>query len=692
MLNKFKIGTKLGVGFLFVLLLLIAQTIVSYEGLLSVQSNMQTEVNTNDILSDMAQIRNSLSIVQLDGIRRMITTDEKYKLDSDKQNEFIQQTSSKIYDSLTKDNQKNLDKLLAVHKKYTDADTRWYEIDKQQSTVVAQLQKDAEIVFNDLAKFATRVRDLMMKEKRVDNEIAYYTTTRCDQTFDIEQAVGLMQSIRRDLARLLVVDERREIEEIGQEIIKVSLPALQKCLATAKTRTAAEDQKLINDTVETLNKWLEHFNKAFEFLKEKSDIADKQNEYSKEAETTMLKILDILSEYAGTIGDKTDQTVNSILSMIIISSCVILIIGVITSYILSRNITTGLKIAMNAVNKVVLDGDLSAEITGNLILRKDEIGDLSRVASSVLSDYRGIDAMANALASGDWRITVNEKSSFDTMNQNLGKMLDQVNHALAGILDDVKEVSEGANGVSNASQTLSAGVQESSASLEQIAASMSQINGQTKANAKSAREACDLATNTTQAAMEGQKAMEKMNEAMLRITKNSEEIQRVIKVIDDIAFQTNLLALNAAVEAARAGAHGKGFAVVAEEVRNLAARSAKAAKETSELISTSGHEIEVGGDVAEHTSKVLNEIVEQVKQTADIINTIAAASDEQAQGVTQISIGLNQIDAVTQQNTATAEESASAATAMNNMASRLQESVAKFKLREESTPQPSLGG
>ncbi|MDR1053260.1 MAG: methyl-accepting chemotaxis protein, partial [Planctomycetaceae bacterium] len=574
----------------------------------------------------MSQIRNSLSIMQLASVRRMVTTDTQYKLNSDKHNDYIQQTASQIYESLSKDNQNNLDKLLAIHKKYNDADNRWYEIDKQQSVVVAQLQKDAEIVFNDLAKFATQVRELMVKEKRVDNDVAYYTTDRCDQTSYTERAVGLMQSIRRDLERLLVVDEREEIEAIGLEIIKVSLPDLQKCLESAKAKTIAKDQKILDDTLETLNKWLGHFNKAFEFLREKSDIAVKQDEYSKQEEETMLKMLESLADYASSIGKKTDQTVNSILSIIIISSCIILVIGVITSYILSRNITIGLKVAMNAVNKVVLDGDLSAEITDNLMLRKDEIGDLSRVASSVLSDYRGIDTMANALASGDWRITVNEKSSYDTMNQNLGKMLDQVNHALAEILGGVKEVSEGANGVSNASQTLSAGVQESSASLEQIAASMSEINGQTKANAKSAREACDLATNTTQAAMEGQKAMKQMNEAMLRITKNSEEIQRVIKVIDDIAFQTNLLALNAAVEAARAGSHGKGFAVVAEEVRNLAARSAKAAKETSELISTSGHEIEVGGGVAEHTSKVLNEIVEQVKQTADIINTIAAAS------------------------------------------------------------------
>ncbi|MDR1053018.1 MAG: methyl-accepting chemotaxis protein, partial [Planctomycetaceae bacterium] len=208
------------------------------------------------------------------------------------------------------------------------------------------------------------------------------------------------------------------------------------------------------------------------------------------------------------------------------------------------------------------------------------------------------------------------------------------------------------------------------------------------ANAQSASEARDLAHSATKAAADGQEAMKQMNEAMVRITKNSNEIQRVIKVIDDIAFQTNLLALNAAVEAARAGAHGKGFAVVAEEVRNLAARSAKAAQETSELISTSGREIEKGGEVSGRTSDVLNSIVEQVKQTADLVGGIAIASNEQAQGVSQVTIGLQQIDAVTQQNTAAAEESASAANEMSSMAAKLQNLVAKFQLRTQAQVSP----
>ncbi len=230
---------------------------------------------------------------------------------------------------------------------------------------------------------------------------------------------------------------------------------------------------------------------------------------------------------------------------------------------------------------------------------------------------------------------------------------------------------------------------------------MSEIRRQTKQHAERAGQARDLAQHATKAATEGQAAMQEMTGAMDRITKNSGEIQRVIKVIDDIAFQTNLLALNAAVEAARAGVHGKGFAVVAEEVRNLAARSAKAAAETTELISKSGQEIHNGGAVASRTSEVLNVIVDQIKQTTDLVAGIAVASNEQAQGVAQITVGLQQIDAVTQQNTAAAEESASAAGEMSGMASTLQQLVGKFQIRgmsgssrsgassAQSTPKPA---
>ncbi|MCL2226282.1 MAG: methyl-accepting chemotaxis protein [Oscillospiraceae bacterium] len=316
-------------------------------------------------------------------------------------------------------------------------------------------------------------------------------------------------------------------------------------------------------------------------------------------------------------------------------------------------------------------------------VRRDEIGALFRSLVDIVDCMIEVCDDLKMIADGDLAFDVKVRGDHDLLGHTLKEMVSDLNQMFSEIKNSATQVQTGSRQLSDGAQALAQGSTEQAATVQQLSSSASGILAMTKENANISKEAAGLSEDIKQNAEKGSVQMEQMMAAVKEINDASVEIEKVIKTIDDIAFQTNILALNAAVEAARAGQHGKGFAVVAEEVRNLAAKSAEAAKNTGGLIESSVSKANLGMNIAGDTSASLKEIVSGINKSAEIIATIAQSSEHQAGAIDQLNSGIDQVAHVVQQNSATAEQSAAASQEMSGQSDTLGNLTARFKLKDE---------
>ena len=305
--------------------------------------------------------------------------------------------------------------------------------------------------------------------------------------------------------------------------------------------------------------------------------------------------------------------------------------------------------------------------------------------NTVISPIKILVDASEKMASGnlDINIDINSNDEIGTLAKSFNLMTDRISNVIHEINCASTFVSNGAEELANSSQDISQGATDQAASIEQITDSIGSLSLQTTANAKNANLSRDLAFQVKDIATKGDQKMDEMLSSMEKINESSKNISKIIKAIDEIAFQTNILALNAAVEAARAGQHGKGFAVVAEEVRNLAARSAHAAQETTEMIATTVDKISAGTELAKETSASLKIIVSSVENAVDLVGNIANASDSQANSLITIEQSIKDVSNVIQSNAATSQEFAASSEELSSQSEVLKSLVMKFHIKSQ---------
>lgn len=451
--------------------------------------------------------------------------------------------------------------------------------------------------------------------------------------------------------------------------------------ATAEggTRTLSE---LYDDFVTQYNNW---FN-AFDYTTGAGDTTAKMG-YFNATRTDINEMTELIDQYVQSASVTQKAIVNRNISTLILGSLIIVLVMGFFTFYLSIYLGTSVKYATK-LNMRIADGDFGVNVEQKY-KTKDELGKLCGSTEDItarLNGYVGyineITEVLTAMANGEMKVSLKQDyvGEFASIKDALLAISSSLNSTLLLISDAANSVNMDSASIATASQQVASGATEQAATIQELASSISEVNVKINTNATNAVKAKSIVQRTDEEVQNGTQKMSDMKHAVQAISDSSNEISKVIKMIEDIAFQTNLLALNASVEAARAGEAGKGFAVVASEVRNLASRSADAAKSTSALIETSVQRVSEGTKIMDATSKSLDEIASNIDALTGLVVDIADASEVQASAVAQISNGIEQMSSVVQSNSATAEENAASSEELAAQAATLMSSVEKFTL------------
>ena len=557
------------------------------------------------------------------------------------------------------------DRVVTASEKYIKAFQNFADIAKQKKAAEGEMLNHA----TRLESAANSIVEVQKKGlAQVQSRDESFLEDKLTKADDANRLIKWFLDIRKNEKEFIITNGGQEYQEsVGKGL--ASIYQMAKDMDSRFKQQSNQEQ--VNNVVDAVRGYEEAFHQFVQFMTE-------QQKAGREMLVAAQKVEVIGAEVGTGQRAKMLDQMDMAKYFLGLAALVAVFLGVLLAYQITRGITRPIEKAVNLA-ETIQQGDLTKRLNLN---QSDEVGRLASSLDVMADGLENKAGLAEKIASGDLNSDVVLASDKDLLGASLRNMVVSLNQILHQVNESAAQVAESAGQIADSSQALSQGASEQAASMEEITSSMQELGGRTGHNAENAAEANKLAVTARGAAENGNNRMKDMITAMNDINHSSHEIARIIKAIDDIAFQTNLLALNAAVEAARAGKHGKGFAVVAQEVKNLAGRSAQASRETAELIENAIKKVETGADLVNTTAEALGEIVKEITKVADLVNDISLSSREQSEGITQINQGLAQVEQVTQQNTAYAEQNASAAVELTDQARNMQKLVASFKLKD----------
>ena len=472
--------------------------------------------------------------------------------------------------------------------------------------------------------------------------------------------------------------KRTEMQEYEKRVDEYSAKFEERLTAFDSTEITEQFNKTYSDMTQFMQACEDYADAVEEGNVEeaRSDIKTSGSAIAAKAEEELIALQDKIEAASNANNEELERSL-SVLQLIILAIAIIaVIISIAFCLILIRSITVPVKKLSIAAKKMAAgDVDVDCEKVND-----DDLGILMDNFKEMVHATREQAEIATEIADGDLSIEVTPRGNKDILGKALRKLVENQGATIGTVKESAVQVTIGAEQVASASQSLAQGSTEQASALQEVTASIDEIAERTKKNASVATEANNLVHTVREMAADGKNQMTSMVGAMTDISESSETISKIIKTIDDISFQTNILSLNAAVEAARAGIHGKGFAVVAEEVRNLAAKSASAAKETAEMIEDSIRKVGNGQKLAIETSEALDKIVESIESVTGLMTDMAESSNEQATAISQVDQAITQVSTVVQTNSATSEECAAASEELSNQAVSLKNQLAGYKI------------